>query len=127
METATATRPKPAVTPSREDVAKARKILEDLLTSQPLGVTATGTIEFAEIPTLVTGVSAKGGRSYSFWNRRITLKVSQKGDTVLIAQSRDRAEDFEELDMLGVVSFKIGGARMDGSQMVLREARADSN
>lgn len=66
-------------------------------------------------------MSAKGGKAYAFWNRRIVLKTSSKGDTVLIAQSRDKESDFEPLDLGGIVTFVIGGARMDGSQMVLRE------
>lgn len=96
-------------------------MLEDLLSSADLGVTATGFIEAAEPPTLISGISKKSGGSYSFWNRRIVLKVSREGQTVLIAQSRDKESDFEPLDMGGIVTFVIGGARMDGSQMVLRE------
>jgi hypothetical protein len=96
-------------------------VLEDLLSTQELGVLATGFIESAETPTLVSGISAKGGRPYAFWNRRITLKVNKNGQTVLIAQSRDNEADFEPLDFSSIVTFTIGGARMDGSQMVLRE------
>ena len=113
---------KQALVPSRDSVAAARKVLEDLLTSQIslLGVSATGYIESAETPSLVSGTSAKG-RPYKFWTRRIKLKVSIDGQTVTVAQTRDDENLFPKLDFDSVVTFKIGSARMDGPVMILRE------